>query len=250
VLIVLLVAAGTAPPASAQATGQAWGNMVVDWLPTNRLTYEVDLEPKVQAVVHDGQSTWASVDVTPQVQYALSHWLDVLGQVDVAYRAQSDEVNSMSMTPRIGVQLHILDRILQRAGGRGAANEDVPRRRLTLNTLARLEHADTFYSSGDSAKSTWRLRSRSEVAYPLNRAKTTDDGAIYATGDSELFMPVDGSGAHGIVSEVRARAGIGYRESFGWRYEALYIWNGTRTAQSGVMAADSHAIDVRIRREF
>jgi uncharacterized protein DUF2490 len=246
----LLCAVTTAAPAHAQATGQAWTNVTIDWLPTNRLSYEVDLEPKAQLVVHEGQARWADLDATPQVEYAIARWIDVLGEVDVAYQAQTDEVNSVSMTPRIGAQLHILDRILQNAGGHGAANEKLPRRRAAISTLLRLEHTETFYSSDALAKSKWQVRDRMDFAYPLNRAKTTDDGAIYMTSDGELFMPLDQPVAGGAVSEVRLRAGLGYRESFGWRYEALYIWTGERSAHSGAMAANSHAIDVRIKRVF
>jgi Protein of unknown function (DUF2490) len=239
-----------ASPARAQATGQAWANVIIDWLPTNRLSYELDVEPKFQVVVHEGQPTWADLDVTPQVNYTLSRWIDVLGEVDVAYQAQTDEVNSMSMTPRIGAQLHLLSRILQPPGGHGEANEKLPRRRADVGSLVRLEHEDTFYSTSAVQKSTWRLRDRFAIAYPLNNAKVTDDGTVYVTSDAEVFVPIDETVRGGIVSEVRIRAGVGYRESFGWRYEALYIWTGERNAQSGAMAANSHAIDVRIRRQF
>jgi uncharacterized protein DUF2490 len=237
-------------PAGAQATGQAWANVIIDWLPTNRLSYELDVEPKFQAVVHDGQPTWTDLDVTPQVNYALSPWLDVLGEVDVGYQAQSNEVNSMSMTPRIGTELHILSRLLQPAGGHGQANEKLPRRRADFGSLLRLEHEDTFYGTSAVQKSTWRVRDRFRIAYPLNSAKVTNDGTIYATSDAELFLPIDQTVRGGAVSEVRVRAGIGYRESFGWRYEALYIWTGERNADSGAMAVHSHAIDVRIKRQF
>ena len=82
------------------------------------------------------------------------------------------------------------------------------------------------------------------------REDPTDDGAIYVMSDGELFMPPDQPVAGGIVSEVRMRTGLGYRESFGWRHEALYIWNGKRSTQSGAMAANSHAIDAHIKRVF
>lgn len=241
---------GWCASAAAQATGQAWGNVTLDWLTTNRLSYEVDIEPKAQVFVHTGQTRWGDVDVTPHAEYALTSWIDVLGEVDVAYQAQSDETNSMTMMPRLGAQLHILHRLLQGAGGHGATNEKLPRRRAVVSTLLRLEHEDTFYSTDAAAKSLWQLRDRLEFAYSLNRAKTTDDGAIYVMSDGELFMPIDQPAGGGTVSEVRMRGGVGYRESFGWRYEALYIWNGERTPHTGAMAVSSHAIDVRIRREF
>jgi hypothetical protein len=239
-----------ASPARAQATGQAWTNVTIDWLPTNRLSYELDLEPKAQLIVHHGQPTWGDLDATPQVNYAMSPWIDLLGEVDVAYQAQSDEVNSMSVTPRIGADLHILSHILQPAGGHGAANERLPRYRADFGSLVRLEHVDTLYSTSALEKSMWRVRDQFGVVYPLNRAKATDDGAVYVSSDGEVFVPIDRTVKGGAVSEVRLRAGFGYRASFGWRYEVRYIWNGERSAQSGAMAANSHVIDVSIKRVF
>jgi hypothetical protein len=239
-----------ASPARAQATGQAWANVIINWLPTHRLAYELDLEPKAQLIVHDEQPRWANLEATPEVSYALSSWVSVLGQVAVEYQAQNDEVNSMSIAPRLGVQLHLLSHILGPPGSHGAENEPQPRRRADFGTLVRLEHEDTFYSTSAPAKTLWRVRERFEVTYPLNRKKVTDDGAVYATSDTELFMPIDEDVKGGIVSDVRVRTGFGYRKSFGWRYEALYIWNGGRNARTGAMAATSQVLDVRIKRVY
>jgi len=41
--------------ALAQATGQLWGDLTIDWLTTERLTYEVELQPQTQRIVHDGR---------------------------------------------------------------------------------------------------------------------------------------------------------------------------------------------------
>ena len=49
---------------------------------------------------------------------------------------------------------------------------------------------------------------------------------------------------------MRFRGGLGYHESFAWRYEALYIWNGTRNAGSGPLVQENHAIDIRVIRSF
>jgi hypothetical protein len=246
----LLCVISIASSAFAQAAGQAWGNVVVDWLQTNRTSYEVDLEPQGQVFVHEGQPTWGQLKAIPRVTYALSRWVDVLGETEIAYRAQSDEVNSMTLTPRIGAELHILSRILGEPGSHGVDNERVPRRRINFGTLVRLEHVNTMYSTNALATSSWQVRDRFGFTYPFNRAKTTDDGAIYVVSDGEVFIPVDETVKGGAVKELRLRAGFGYRESFSWQYEALYIWNGERNAQSGAMAASFHAIDVRVRRQF
>src|SRR5215470_4141366 len=106
-----------ASPANAQAAGQAWGNFIFDWLPTNRLTYELDLEPKAQLIVHDGQPTFGEMKAVPQVSYTISGWVDLLGEVELIYQEQSNEINSMTMAPRIGARLHILSQILRPPGG-------------------------------------------------------------------------------------------------------------------------------------
>jgi hypothetical protein len=88
------------------------------------------------------------------------------------------------------------------------------------------------------------------VTYPLNRAKTTVDGAVYLASDGELFFPVGGASSDGLVNQVRVRTGIGYRRSFAWRFETLYIWIAKRDARSGVLAVSNHALDIRVRRQF
>lgn len=248
--LALVGMAFVASPARAQATGQLWTNVTIDWLPTNRVSYELDLEPKAQLIVHEGQPTFGEMKAIPQVSYAVSRWVDLLGETELVYQAQSNEVNSMSMTPRIGANLHILSQILRAAGGHGADNERPPLRRLDFGSLLRLEDVNTFYSTTATQKLMWRVRDRFGFVYPLNRPKVTDDGAVYLTSDAELFMPIDQDLKGGTVNELRIRAGFGYRESFGWRYELLYMWDGQRTKDSGAMAASFHAIDVRIRKVF
>ena len=213
--------------AAAQAEKQFWVTGAIDWLATERLTYEVEVEPKTNP---------ATVDVTPEIEYTAVAWADLLAEVDFKSQTGTDS----SATPRIGVHLHILSRLLRARARRGADREKPPLRRVVVGTLLRLEYSNP----------TWRLRDRFELAYPVNRHRTTDNGAIYLRGDSELFMPLDRASDEALVSQVRLRAGLGYRPSFAWRFEALYIWNGTRHADSGPLVPDSHAIDIRINRNF
>jgi hypothetical protein len=213
--------------AAAQAKKQLWVTGAVDWLATDRLTYEIEVEPKTNP---------ATVDVTPEIEYTAVAWADLVAEVDLKSQSGADP----SATPRIGVHLHILSRLFQAHAARGADREKLPRRRVVVGTLLRVEYSNP----------TWRLRDRFELAYALNRRRTTDNGAVYLTGDSELFMPLDRASGDARVSQVRLRSGLGYRPSFAWRFEALYIWNGTRHAASGPLVPNSHAIDIRIKRNF
>jgi hypothetical protein len=213
--------------ASAQAEKQFWATGIVDWLATDRLTYEIEVEPKTDP---------ATLEVTPEIQYTVAAWADVLAEVNL--KSQVDEATTA--TPRFGVELHILSRLFQPHAPRGAEREKPPRRRIVVNTLLRVEDSN----------STWRLRDRFQLAYPLNRNKTTDNGAVYLTGDSELFIPLDRVPGEPLVSQVRLRSGLGYRRSFAWRFQALYVWNGTRDAASSPLRPASHAVDVRVNRNF
>jgi hypothetical protein len=213
--------------AAAQAEKQLWATGIVDWLATDRLTYEIEVEPKTNP---------ATVDVTPEISYTAVGWADLLAEVDI----KSQTGANTTATPRIGVHLHILSRLLEPHAPRGADREKLPRRRVVVSTLLRVQHS----------KSAWQLRDRFAVAYPFNRRKTTDNGAVYVTGDSELFIPFDRAPGDALVSQVRLRSGLGYRQSFAWRFETLYIWNGTRRAGSGPLVPESHAIDFRIIRSF
>jgi hypothetical protein len=230
-------------------SGQLWANVTIDWLSSERVTYALDVEPKTQRVVHAGTPTWLSGDAIPHVEYALAPWIDLLSEVDVGFQNQSDDVDTVTVTPRIGIQVHILSRILRPHAPSGAAREKVPRRRLVFGSLLRLENQNTFHSTGAASTSSWRFRDRFEMSYPLNRRKATIDGAVYVTGDSELFIPVDRSTSGGIVSESRVRAGIGFRQSFAWRFEALYVSTAQRNA-AGALAPKNYAIDVRVRHEL
>ena len=221
----------------------------MDWLVNERLTYELKFEPRGQVIVDEGQPTWFSLDTTPRVQYVVFPWMDVLGEVDVAFRNQSNEDNSASVTPRVGVQLHILSQLIARAASHGEENEPKPRFRLDIGTLIRLE-AQHNVSGSDAGTTEWQLRYRSEFAYALNRPKTTTDGAIYLKQDTESFIPLNETVTGGKVKELRIRGGLGYRRSFAWRVEALYLVNMERSDTSGLMAVQNHAIDIIVKRQF
>lgn len=230
-----------------------WATGAVRWLATDRWSFVVTAEPRDQLIVPDDQPTFISFDSTPRVLYVVAPWIDVLGEIDFQVKHESDDVDTHSVTPRVGVQLHILSRILNGGAGRVAANrEPQPERRLNFRTLLRFE--DQRGPSSDEAAtpstslgadSTWLFRDRFSVAYPLNRPKTTANGAIYLTTDSEAFVLLDG----GVLNQFRIRSGVGYRRSFPWQFETLYIWRRDRT-DAGTWITKYHALDFRVTYQF
>lgn len=227
VALALLCATTCPVPAFAQATHQLWGEATIDWLASDRTTYELKTEPKTNP---------ATLDVTPQARYAVVAWADLLAEIQLEHKADSDS----TATPRLGAELHILSRLLFPHPQSHADREKPPRRRIVVSTLLRFEES----------KSEWTFRNRFNLSYPLNRPKLTSDGAIYVTADGELFVPFDRPPGGSLANEMRIRTGIGYRQNFAWRFDVLYIWDGTRRADMGALAPRFHAIDIRVLRQF
>ncbi len=248
--MVLFMLSGSS--ASSQTNGQIWTNLTYDWLATERLSYELDFEPKSQVIAAPGQPVWMNLDVTPNVSYAATGWMDLIGEVCTGYTSQSDKDNTLEVTPRVGVELHILSRILQahRASRSGADREKLPRRRAVFANLVRLENRNMLHAGDAPSTSAWRFRDRLQFAYPFNRAKMTNDGVIYLKSDGEVFLPLDADDESRRVNQVRVRAGVGYRQSFAWRFEALFMWTATRNPGVSTFTTASRALDVRLNRVF
>ncbi len=232
---------------SAQPTGELWGTFTIDWLQTRRLTWQIEVEPKKSITVPEGTPAWASLDVTPAVNYTLTKWVDALAEVDWAYKPNGDDV--IETDSRVGFHFHILSQLLADRGARpGVEREKQPLRRLVPNNLLRFEYQNKDPLNGGATTTTWRLRDRQEIAYPFNRRKLTADGAVYATGDVELFIGL-GDAADPRFNQYRVRAGVGYRHDFKWRVEALFIQTRQRSGDSG-FSTSSNAFDARVKRAF
>jgi Protein of unknown function (DUF2490) len=233
--------------AAAQSTGELWGDFTIGWLQSERLTWEIDVEPRAAITVPAGKSRWVSLALIPEVQYTLARWVDVIGEVKSTYKPNGDDV--IETKSRAGLYFHILSRLLaDRGARRGAEREKQPLRRLVPNNLLRLEYEDKAPLNGGAATTTWRLRDRQEISYPFNRKKLTADGAMYATGDVEVYVLL-GDVSDPRFNQYRVRAGVGYRRDFSWRFEALFVQTRQRSGDSG-FSTPSNAFDARVKRVF
>ena len=180
-----------------------------------------------------------------QVELSAKPWLDLVAEGVVGVTKQTDDVDSFEVTPRLGVRFHLFSRAqgfhpLERA----------PRRRWVVRDLFRVESRNIFYGgAGSGTSSTVRLRNRLELLVPLNKERLSDDGARYLLADWEWFAPVDEPNER-FANKQRIRAGLGYRRSFKWRFEVLYMWTRSRnTIEEGFSTSDN-IIDLRVKRVF
>jgi hypothetical protein len=236
---------GSPLPSPAQTNLQLWGNVTVDWVKSERLVYELDFEPKVLLDAPDGEPGWRNLDLTPNMEYSAQRWLDVVVDTTVGSTRQTDDLDTIEVTPRLGVRFHLFSRAL-----RHHPRERAPARRVVVRDLMRVESRHFFYSGGDTDySSSVRFRNRLEFLAPLNRERLTDDGARYVLADWEWFVPLD-TQEERFANKQRIRTGLGYRRSFAWRFEALYIWTRSRdTIDEGFNTSDN-IIDVRVKRLF
>jgi Protein of unknown function (DUF2490) len=238
-----------ASPAYAQTNVQLWGNAIFNWVKTDRLVYELDIEPKVLLAAPEGEPDWRNLDVTPNVEYALKGWLDLIGEAVVGYTKQTDDVNSFEVSPRGGMRFHVFSRGLPPVIP-GHKRELRPLRRLVVRDLMRFESRNLFYTSaGSGSDSTFRFRNRLEFLVPLNKERLSEDGTRYLLADWEWYIPLDDVDER-FANKQRIRAGFGYRRNLGWRFEFLYMWTRSRnTIDDGFKTADN-IIDIRVKRVF
>jgi hypothetical protein len=118
-----------------------------------------------------------------------------------------------------------------------------------VRNLIRFEARNLFYSNGGDTDSVVRFRNRLEMQVPLNRERVTDDGARYFLADWEWFVPLDDPEER-FANRQRVRAGIGYRRSLSWRFEALYIWTRSRDTTDDDFHTSDNILNLRVKRVF
>ena len=186
--LVIIVGFGTlltAANGSAQTNGQVWANITFDWVKRSGVMYEVDFEPKALVFAPPEEPGWGNLDITPSIEYPVSTTIDLIGEVTLGRTKQSDDLDTTELTVRGGVRFHLFSR--QR---HLLLNETLPKRRLVIRDLVRVESRNFFYSNDDPSESTIRVRNRVELLWPLNRPNLGDDGAVVALTDWEWFIPV------------------------------------------------------------
>ena len=141
VTFALALSAGLFVAPAARAQTQLWANLTLDRVKSDRLLYELDVEPKTLINVPPGETGWGNLDVTPSVAFSAAGWLDLTSELTAGYTHQTDDLNSFELTPRVGAEFHILSRL-------AATREHPPKRRLALANYFRIEWRNFFYSDG------------------------------------------------------------------------------------------------------
>jgi hypothetical protein len=244
-----LLASVVAAPAAAQTNLQLWGDLSLNWLRSERLAYALDLEP--QAVVANTETDaagWLAFGVTPNVEYSVKKWLDVIGEIGTSYTRQTDGLESFELTPRAGLRLHVFSRDVPHViGGRLNPVERPPSHRFVLRDRLLVEQRNLFYTQDEPTSSTLRVRNRVEFQYALNRPKVTDDGSRTLLADWEWFLPLNEPDER-FANRQRIRTGLAFRHSFAWRFELVYVWTRSRNTIDEPFSTSDNAVSFTVRR--
>lgn len=250
----LLILAGGAGAAQAQHEGstgpatQIWGNATLGKSRSETTYLELDIEPKWQ--VSEGEQ-WRNIDFTPLVERYPTDWLDLTAETTVGNTRQRDGLDTFEITPRIGARFHLFGKMVPFIPGiPGLKYERLPRTRLGVATLVRVEWRNFFYSDDTPNQHEWRARVRLEGKLALNHATLAEARTLYAIGDVEYYQPLSDDIEERFVNKVRSRLGLGYRFSATTKLEFLYIrdWNRDSSEEDG--AQDVQAFDLRVKLLF
>jgi hypothetical protein len=241
VLVPFLVCQAAAGVPAQTTSGQLWANFTLDHPKGDRLVFEVDLEPKAQ---FSGSDSWRGVDVTPAVEFYPNRWMDVVGETAIARTRQSNELSSVEVTPRLGVRLHLLSNLrTMRPGPR-------PLGRVSVANLSRVEWRNFWYSDDTPASHESRFRNRIELKVGLNHEELSRDKMLFLLADIEFFVPLSDDVPERFATKRRTRVGLGYRRDSKWRFELLFIRDGTRTTDAGSFAVAANIVDFRTKVLF
>ena len=222
-----------------EVSTQLWGNLILSYPRNAKLYYELDIEPKVLV---SGGEPWRNVDATPLVEFYPNSLIDLTAEVTVGRTRQSREEKSWELTPRIGVRIHLIQRVWDEYHP-----ERIPLSRLSFANLSRIEFRNLWYS-GDRANSyETRFRNRTEIKLAINNDKLSTDGTLYLFTDVEFFFPLNDEVAERFATKRRFRGGLGYRLSRKWRLEVLYIRDFARATLEEPEDIDMNALDIRVK---
>jgi hypothetical protein len=239
--LVLAALAGTSGPARAETSGQLWGNVVLDFPAGDGLLFELDIEPKVQ---YSGSETWRAFDLTPAAEFPLNRWIELVGEAGIGKTRQSNAVTSKELTPRAGIRFHFLNNLRTMLPGRHRLG------RVGIANLSRVEWRNLWYSDGTPSSHESRFRNRIELTTGINHRDLSIDKTLYLVVDYEIFVPLSDDVPERFATKRRTRAGLGYRRDRKYRFEALYIRDGTRETEEGSFGASANIVDFRLKIFF
>jgi hypothetical protein len=230
---------------SPSTSKQIWANFIISRPKSEKLYFEYDIEGARQV---SGGEPWRYIYGTGLLEYYPSRWVDLTGELTTGFTQQSAEENSFEATVRLGVRLHLLTQIFNSPLVTKIRPERMSGKKIGIALLSRVERRNFWYSGDRPSSSDVRWRNRLEFKIALNKSNLATDGVWYLMADAEWFVPLsDDEAPERFATKRRYRAGLGYRRSYQWRFEALAMRDETRETLEGEVDVEALMLDLRIK---
>lgn len=252
----ILLACGTLPPdaalaqdAAEDASKQIWANLILSRPKSEKLYLEYDIEGARQV---SGGEPWSYLYGTGLVEYYPNGFIDLTGELSTGFTRQTSEENSFEATVRLGARLHLITQIFNSPFIEEIRPERMSGKKFSIANLARFEFRNFWYSGDRPSSSDIRFRNRIEFKLALNESSLAEDGVWYLIADTEWFVPMndEDQAAERFATKRRIRAGIGFRQSYEWRFEFLAMRDTVRDTLEGDIELDANILDLRVKWFF
>jgi hypothetical protein len=240
--MILMLAGVVGVKADENYSNQLWFNVTLGYPKNEKLLLELDFQPKVQV---NGDIPWHNFNATGLVEYYPNDWIDLTGELTLGGSNLLADLNSFELTPRVGLRIHIFSTIKD-----AHTQERTPSQRIGISNLARLEVRSFSYSDDRASNQELRFRNRFEFRIPINRQLMNIDRTLYLLSDLEAFFPISGKIAERFSTKLLFRFGLGYRISYNWRAELLYIGEKSRETLGEEFDVTSESFNFRVKYNF
>lgn len=208
---------------------QFWQDIVLDYQLGKNL-FETELSYQTLLTK---ENSWRSFNATPAYERSINKYLDLICGLPLSYTVQTDTSNSFELRTMVGARGYF-----------------TPGKRIETRLTVRFEYR--FFE--DLTTHQWTKSSRSrfrlEAVVPINRPNYYANKMVYGLADFELFSTVDKDVKERYSNRFRIRAGLGYRLSYNWRFEAIYMLQESRNNTSEGYNSGDNIIRLRIKCFF
>jgi hypothetical protein len=237
--------ASSAQESTAETSRQLWANLILSRPKSENLYLEYDIEGARQV---SGGEPWRYLYGTGLVEYYPSRFIDLTGELATGFTKQSSEENSFEATVRLGLRLHLITQIFNSPLIKEIRPERMSGKKLGISFLSRIERRNFWYSGNRPSSDDLRWRNRLEFRFALNEPNLAADGVWYIMADGEYFTPIgDDKAPERFATKFRTRLGLGYRQSYKWRFEILGMRDEARETLEEEIEVDAYMLNLRLK---
>jgi hypothetical protein len=212
-------------------TTQLWTDFVAEWRFKPKQLLELEVGPKL---LLSDSGNWKELTITPAYEYYPNNRWDLVSRVLFSWVEQTSSISTFEVRPVLGFKYYL----------------DTMQGKWMVRDFNRIEGRFIRYSDINEWDDTYRYRNRLEAQYALNNDSLLANRTYYALADAELFVNLGSAAVETFNDNWRFRAGIGFRQDWGWRYEFLYTLQLTRDTLANDFKVSNHILRVRIKHYF